>query len=190
MAKLDPNQLLGILHGKLGGLVFVRNADGTVHVRHSPVREAGFTEGELSNQARFKQAVTYVGKVRQQPDVYTAYQAAARAKGKRACDLANADCRHPPIIQDVDLSSYKGEVGEPIRVQAIDDFAVTAVTLTLTEINGLLLEQGSAVLLTRTSTWLYLTETAIPAGQTVVVVHVSVCDRAGNVVTKTFDHRC
>ena len=50
MALLDPNTLVGILHGKLGNLVVARMKDGRIVVRRPPVRKARCTEGERVGQ--------------------------------------------------------------------------------------------------------------------------------------------
>jgi hypothetical protein len=187
MGKLDPNTIIGIVQGKLGDLVFVRMKNGKVYVRHTPVREAPFTAGEEASKSDFKRAGEYVKASRQQPEQYAPYEAAARVTGKRACDLANADFRRAPAIQDIDLSGYSGRVGESIGIQAVDDFRVEAVLITLALLNGTLLEHGAAVLDKATLRWVYVTQVAVAGGQT-VVVHVTATDRAGNTVTKTVDH--
>ena len=54
MSKLNPNTIIGILQGKLGDLVFVRQKSGAVFVRRPPVRQAEFTAQELMTQSGFK----------------------------------------------------------------------------------------------------------------------------------------
>ena len=72
-------------------------------------------------------------------------------------------------------------------MQAVDDFEVTAVLLAISDAQGALLENGTAALNTICSRWVYLTQTAVPGPQT-VAIHVTAIDRAGNAVTRTFDH--
>ena len=96
MGMLEPNTIIGIFNGKVGNLVLARMPDGRVIVRRRPVRHAGFTGPELVTQSGFRAAVAYVERIRRQPGEYGVYQAAAKRKGKRACDLANADFRRPP----------------------------------------------------------------------------------------------
>jgi hypothetical protein len=187
MSKLNPNTVIGIVQGKLGDLVFVRMKNGQVYVRHTPVREAPFTAGEEASKSDFGRAGAYVKAKRQDPEQYAPYQAAARVTGKRACDLANADFRRPPVIHDIDLSGYTGKAGESIVIQAVDDFQVEAVLVTVATADGTLLEHGAAVLDKTTLRWRYLTQTAVAGGQT-VVLHVTATDRAGNTVMKTVDH--
>ena len=47
------------------------------------------------------------------------YRAAARLKSKRACDLANADCRKPPKVHEIDVSGYTGKINEVIAIEAL-----------------------------------------------------------------------
>jgi hypothetical protein len=185
MGMLDPNTLIGIIEGKVGNLVFVRTKDGRVIVRGRPVRQTESTLAERAGQQRLVSANAYVRSIRQQPDQYAPYQEAAKASGKRACDLAKADYAHPPVIHDVDVSHYTGKPGEPIGVVAVDDFGVVSVYVTLTEVSGALIEHGSAVL--EQSRWVYLTQAAVvPA--TAVIIHVTALDRPGNAANKTLQH--
>ena len=126
-------------------------------------------------------------KLKAEPEAYAVYQTAARLKGKRACDLAKADCSHPPVINELDLSGYTGQPAEAIHIQAIDDFEVRSVRVTIAQLDGALLEDGAAVLDRTSGSWRYLTQVAVPAGQT-LMVHITASDQAGNEVTKTFHH--
>jgi hypothetical protein len=186
MGKLDPNSVIGILRGKIGDLVFAETTAGKVIVRHKPKREAPFRIGELANQSLFAQASAYVKRIRPQPDLYAPYQQAAKSSGKRACDLANADFRHPPVIEDVDVSAYQGQPGQVIGVRVTDDFEVVAVHVVIAGLDGAMIEQGAAALDRESGLWLYSTRATLEGGQT-VAVHVNAADRAGNVVTKSID---
>ena len=167
--------------------MFARAKDGTISVRSRPVREAAFTAGELKSQSRLIKGNTYVQQVKAAPAAYTAYQAAARLRGRRACDLAKADFAHPPAITDVDLSQHTGQPGQPICVQAVDDFEVKSVQLTFTRLDGVLIETGAAIFEAGSASWRYVTQVPVACGG-VVVVHVTVSDHPGNQVTKTFEH--
>jgi hypothetical protein len=76
--------------------------------------------------------------------LYAVYKQAAFISRKRACNLAHADFRHPPVIEDVDLSAYAGLPGQFIRVRAVDDFGVVGVALVISALDGEVLEQGDA----------------------------------------------
>ena len=187
MATLKPNPILGTLRGKIGDLVFVPAADHTVVVKHLPVRKAEFTAGERRGQQRFAQAAAYVKQVRQQPDIYAFYQAAAKATGRRACDLAHKDFWHSPEISDIDLSAYHGQPGQELRIVAVDDCGVLAVMVALSRLDGALLEHGAATLSSEPSLWTYRAQQELAPGQT-IQVHISATDRPGNVGRKTVHH--
>jgi hypothetical protein len=186
MGKLDPNSLIGLLRGKLGDLVFVPTKDGAVIVKHRPVRNAEFTPAELETHSAFRRAAAYVKRARQQPDLYGFYQALGTATGKRACDLAHSDCRHPPVIEDVMVSSYGGHPGDVIGVRATDNVGVISVVLTLRRLDGLVLEQGPAQP-ELGSAWGYTGQTAIPGNQT-IWIEVVAMDRPGNATVKGLHH--
>ena len=99
--------------------------------------------------------------------------------------MTHADFRHQPQIVDVDLASYTGQPGEVIHVQAVDDFEVVSVCMTLTLLDGTLVEHGAALPGQNPGAWRYVTQAAAASGQT-LVVHVTASDRPENFVTKTY----
>ena len=187
MAILKPNPLIGALEGAVGDLVFAKTKDGRVRVQHRPIRKAPFRSGELLRQACIRGGNEYVARVRRQPDQYAVYQNAARITGKRACDLARSDFLCPPAVGDIDVSGYNGTPGQSIAVQATDDFGVVSVSVVISDVAGVVIEQGPAELDETTDRWRYTTTVPVATGQT-IVVHVSAADRPGNVVTKAVDH--
>ena len=54
MGKLIPNPAAGMIEGKVGELVYVRLADGSVVVRRRPVRQAPWTVKQVGTQVRFR----------------------------------------------------------------------------------------------------------------------------------------
>ena len=146
MGKVNPNNAVGIIEGRVGDLIFVRCGDGRIIVRHRPVRTAPFTAGEIASQRHFGRAVAYMKNLPGQPAEHALYKQAGRISRTRACDLAMADFLNPPVINDINLSGYTGKAGETISVAAVDDFEVVTVCLTVTELNGTLMEHGAAVL--------------------------------------------
>jgi hypothetical protein len=187
MAKLDPNTIIGILQGKLGNLVFSRMKNGQVNVRRKPVRHAAATSRELLNRSRFEAAVRYVRRIGQDPALYGPYQAAAKVTGKRARDLAHADFWHPPSVRDIDFVSYTGHASDSILIDAVDDFEVVRVRVTIAALDGTVLEEDEAHFDPSVSQWRYLALEEIAPGQT-VVVHITALDRPGNVGIKSVHH--
>ena len=82
------------------------------------------------------------------------------------------------------VSACTGAPGELIRVQAIDDFEVSRVCVSIAHLDGTVIEHGTAALNHRAFGWEYVTQVVLPAGRT-VVVNVSAFDRPGNTVAKS-----
>jgi hypothetical protein len=55
-----------------------------------------------------------------------------------------ADWFHPPEIKEINLSEWNGQVGQLIRVQALDDVQVQKVSVVITDESDVVLEQGLA----------------------------------------------
>jgi len=187
MAKMRANRSVGDLQGTVGGLVYVHRADGTVVVRRAAERKADFSEAQEAQQSLFAQGQLFVRRLKADPAQYQPYQQAARVSRKRACDLAISDALCPPVIHDIDLAQYNGQAGGVIRVEAVDNFAVDSVRLSLSLLAGALVEEGLAVLDVRAARWIYVTQATLAPG-TVVVLQVTALDRPGNAATKTLQH--
>ena len=188
MPKVRPNPSVGALQGKLGGLIYAIRADGEVIVRRAPDYHPEPTPARRANQSRFAQATLYVEGLKAQPERYAAYKRAAKAKQKRACNLAMADYLRPPAIQEIDPSAYAGFAGQAIRVQATDDFEVSHVEVLIKSESGVVLEQGVAALDdANAGQWLYRTMADVSPGQT-VTIEATALDRAGNRAAKTLRH--
>jgi hypothetical protein len=187
MARLDPNGLIGILHGRIGDLVLVRQSGGRIIVRARPDRTAAFTPSEKGNQSAFAKAAGYVRRIRQEPEQYAVYEEVARATGRRACDLAHADFRHAPVIRDIDAGAYRGQSGEPIGIEATDDFGVIRLEVLIMNLAGVVLEQGALVPEKNQAKCVYLTHTRVASGQT-VAIQVLATDRPGNTSSKLIYH--
>jgi len=168
-------------------LVYVHRADGSVVVRRGAETHADFTARQLGCQSRFRQAQQWAKALRADPERYAPYKTAARIRHKRACDIAISDFLKPPVVQDIDLSGYTGKAGEPIRIEAIDEVAVSSVSVTVAHLDGVLIETGAALSDESGTRWTYLSQVSGPASET-VIVHATAVDRPGNAVTKTVHH--
>ena len=187
MGKIIQTLPLGNIQGTLGDIVFVHCADGRILARRRPPPRTEFTAGELRSQGGLRLGVAYVRKLKANPDAYAAYKSLARELRKRACDLAISDFLSPPDITDVDLAQYSGRAGEKLFIQAIDRTEVISVTVTITDGNEILLEQGTAVLGLPPATWIYTVQRDVAPGQ-VALIHATASDRAGNMTTKSLFH--
>ncbi len=188
MAILKPNPSIGNPSGSVGELVYATYPDGRVVIRRKPGPETRQTPAEQAAQNRFREAVWYRGRVISDPQQLAPYQAAARIRGKRACDLALADFLQGPVIRDVDAAGYTGHAAQSIVIGATDDFEVTAVDVLIRRLDGATVEQGVAVRdPEHEHRWVYTTCAEADPGQT-IAIEIAAWDRAGNVARKRVDH--
>jgi len=179
MAKVKLNPILEKVRGEFGDLVFKHFGDELV-ISHRPDRSGvQSTEAQLQHQERFRQAVLYGQLVMADPQQKALYAEAAKESGKPLFSLTIADFFNAPAVDEVDLSAYAGEVGNPIAVRAHDDFAVISVHVSITKSSGEAIESGEAVQTPPNSPrWVYTA--TVPQG-TAVRIAVSASDRPGGV---------
>jgi len=131
------------MRGPVGDLVFKHYSDAVV-VGSKPDRSGVQpTDAQLQHQERFRQAVLYGQLVMADPEKKALYAETAKASGKPLFSLAIADFFNAPAVDEVDISAYAGEVGNPIAVRAHDDFA--SVHMSITKSSGEVIESGEAV---------------------------------------------
>jgi hypothetical protein len=87
-------------------------------------------------------------------------------------------------VDEVDLSAYTGNVGDPIAIRASDDFAVSSVNVAVTKADGSAIEEGAASETPpKSGRWLYRATAAVPTGTTVKIA-VTAKDRPGHTGVK------
>jgi hypothetical protein len=96
-----------------------------------------FSQAQLDNQSRTKQAAAYAKVASRENPIY-AQKAAGTSKN--AYNIAFRDWRRPPVIRRIEWHAGK------VRVSAHDDVLVTGVTVTILDETGQCLEQGEAEL--------------------------------------------
>ena len=75
--------------------------------------------------------------------------------GTSAYNLALADYCKEPEITLLDTTSYQGQVGDQIKVKAIDNFRVTEVKVSIYDATDVLIESSLAVISTNNIDWIY-----------------------------------
>lgn len=168
--------------GRVGQLVF-RQLHGETIVQaaeqgsRKPRSAAQRAQAERTARAR------QYGKAQFDDPVAKALYAARITKNcTSAYTVAVQDYLRPPAITALDASSYRGQAGDAIRVQATDDFGVVSVQVRLLAPGGALLEAGAAAPQADGS-WLYLATCSGP-GIPGTVVETEARDRPGNVATQ------
>ena len=144
MAKAT-NALTQGISGKVTGLVFRQNANGTVSVGDAPRPSSKApTAGMLAQRQRFQQAAFYGRAIQQDPAQKAAYETGVDVNTQSPYTFAVADYLNAPDIRDVDFSASRGQVGDAIVIQATDDFAVHHVHVRIQNPDGTLVEEGNA----------------------------------------------
>lgn len=188
MPKVFVNPAVGEMSGTIGNLTYSRYKPGQVIVRKRGERKAPKQPGEIANQDEFRRAVRYAKTVwGEQPALKARYITAARLQGRQGFNLAKADYRRPPTVEEIDISQYIGHVGDLIAVTALDDFDVHSVRLTIRSLSGPVVEQGDA--LNINGRWIYRAQSEVPAGQT-VVIEATATDYPNHSTMRQIDHAC
>ncbi len=143
MAYTSLNALTKHYSGKFGNHFVFRNRYGKSILAALPKKtNKKPSEAQKIRRRRFAQAVKFAQHILLDPDMQAAYKARAR-DGKPPFIIALADFLNHPVVEEIDASGYKGNPGDLIRVQAIDDFRVVEVTLRITNSDGYEIEAGS-----------------------------------------------
>lgn len=180
MAKVGNNILTHGLQGMVGDLIVFRQRDGKTIVSAKPEHHGSLTEAQLQHLHHFQEAVIYAKSVLSDPEKKEAYKHAAKP-GQSAYNVALADFLKAPHIEEIDIAGYDGKPGSKIRVRAVDDFKITAVTLEIHNSDGAVLEQGNAVCDANGLDWIY-TATKINDPLTGGKITVKVSDNPGHLV--------
>ena len=173
MAKVKNNIVMRGLSGSLGEDLYVRETrDGRTIISKKPdFSNRQFSEAQLEQQSRMKQAVAYAKTAYKENPIYAKM---AKGTAKNAYNIALGDWRNPPVIRSMDLW-----LDGIIRVCATDDVQVTKVVITVLDPEGKSLEQGEAELVLGVW-WDYR---AANRGR----IRVEAWDLAGNMVRREFE---
>jgi hypothetical protein len=189
MAIVDPSDRRSHLRGKLGGIVYAQQPNGTVVARSVGVRTARQSEAERKGQRRLKLAHAYIHAVLANPVLKAVYAAEAARNKKRTCDLVMADFLTDPVIRTVDTTKYNGRAGGWLLVMTGDDFKVTVVHVVVRHAAGQRLEEGFAAPAQGSVArlWIYTAQQSLDAGQ-ILTIEVTAADRPEHSTVKTVTH--
>jgi hypothetical protein len=136
MAKVTLNQLLEVLQGGIGKLVFRQMPDGTIIISGAPRHnKRKTTKKQKAHRERFRQAAKTARWLAHEHPIY-----AELAKGtwKSPYNFALSDWWHAPVIHHIERR--KGY----IRVEATDNIMVARVQVTILDEQGKMIERGEA----------------------------------------------
>src|SRR5688500_15515920 len=164
MAKVRNNILTNGLSLLLDDQIVFRNDDSgctILDMRPSVYGERVCNAAQLAHQEAFRQAIVFAKTAKNNP----VYVAKAEGTVKSAYNVAVEDWFGQPVVLDIDISGWTGQIGQTINVKAQDNVNVTSVQMMIRENNGsaTTLEQGEAVQSEIDGLmWAYTTTTLVP----------------------------
>jgi hypothetical protein len=111
---------------------------------------------KTNNRDKFGRSLAYVKTVMKDPKLKATYEAAAK-RGLSGYDVAARDAYEPPVIRSVSTQDCKGMRGDNIFIDAVDDFRVACVYVSIYKAVNKLLETGEAAFDERLKRWVYVT---------------------------------
>jgi hypothetical protein len=189
MAKVILNPALQVLSGDVAGFVYRQQSDGSVVVAKQalpdPNRE--FTEAQLEQMQKFKEASARYRRLLENSDARAAYEKLVKERGStgRLRALVMGDILKAPKVDTVDLSNFHGEAGGTIRVIAEDSVGVSRLTLTITDMTSSETVESAEMPMNGEVIgmveWVYTCTATVTAGHEAQVT-IKAYDLAGNLV--------
>jgi hypothetical protein len=137
------------------------------------------SQAQLDQWAHFKESSKRAKAALENPVTRAFYETIAQERDSNAYAVAFTDFLVLPEFKPLNLSEYKGRVGDPIRIRAVDDIGLADVEVTLTANDGTQIEQGKAVEDgIRTGYWTYTATQPVLLGSDIFIKVVG-CDHAG-----------
>ena len=164
--------------GAMGEMVFAdsksKNRTTAYMKSHTPP-----TQAQLDHQARFTEAVLRAKAALTDPATYAFYAAIAKERDTTAQIVALTDFLVEPSFKPLDLSNYKGRVGDTILIRAVDDIGLANVEVNIVSQDGTPIEHGQAIENgVRTGFWTYIATKPVAIGAD-IFIEVKGVDHAG-----------
>lgn len=181
MAKINKNLLVRGARGHMGRqFVYRKHGNDTLMTRMPEVNPDQVpTDEQTRVRDLFTEAAVYAKGAIADPELKTEYRKKAKP-GRTAFNIAFRDYLKAPVVQSINVTRYTGVPGSTIEVSAKDDFRVVAVSVSIYNDVGTLLEQGNAVLNpVNRNKWVY-TATVPNAALAGAIVRAIALDLPGN----------
>jgi hypothetical protein len=137
------------------------------------------TQAQLNHREHFKEAVRHAQVALEDPAMLAFYEMIAEQRDSNAYAVAVTDYLVAPSFKSLDLSQYKGQVGDPIVIRAVDDIGLAEVEVTLSANNGTQIEKGKALEdRVHAGYWTYIATAPVAFGSE-IFIEVKGMDHAG-----------
>jgi hypothetical protein len=184
MTEVNLNPTVDGYRGAIGRLVFKKYKGRTI-VAKKAIVTAEPTPAQLAQREQFKAGAAFGKFAQADPDLRAFYEPIALEREISVFALALGDFLKKPEIKPLNLSSYKGQVGDTISIRATDDIGLADVDVKLVSDQGATIEQGKAVETgTGSGMWTYTATAQVALGSDIFIEVVGV-DHAGNRVKIT-----
>lgn len=182
MAISKDNLITYGLSGLLGKQVVFRTQKGRTIISKRTKPKDRKSKAQLKQRSRFSEATIYAKGAIADMDIRKLYDAKAQKSEKlqTAFNVAVADYMRAPEIMHIDVTGYKGDIGDVIVISAMDDFMVKEVKVEIESGDGVRIEAGDAVPGPNGVDWVYETRSSNGLWEGCKVV-VRVSDLPGNV---------
>lgn len=179
MATSKENVITKTYRGKFANQVVFRNRNGQSVLAKPPKKQAGEpSEAQMETRKNFLKASRWAKSIITDPVLGPDYEARA-GNGKSAYVLAMTDFLCPPVIDAIDASGYRGNIGDKIMVDASDDFSVAEVRLKIANPQGEVVEEGLCQKDQHHENWVF-TATETVASITGLILTARVKDNPGH----------
>jgi DUF917 family protein len=189
MAISFKNVITKMYSGRVGDIVLRNYGGKSVMAKRPDCSKVIRSEAQLENQKRFAKAVIISKAVKNDPQRAEFYsEKKKKMKYKDVYHASMSDCLTKPKVQKVDLTTYRGQPGNVIRISAWDKFRVETVSVKILNNIGQLIESGSAVsrIYSRNREWDYIA-TVENVDYKSCRILIKVKDHPGNIVEDEVD---
>jgi hypothetical protein len=146
MGKQRNNPMMNNTTGMVGKTVVFKSYYGDTIVANRPKKSSKkISDARLKIQEKFTVAASYAKQAMLNAATKALYATGIGGTRRTAQSVAMSDFLNAPKVRVIDASEYKGAIGDLILVNAVDDFKVTKVKVTITSAAGVLIESGDAV---------------------------------------------
>lgn len=160
MARANNNVILSHLSGSIGNQITIRQTGGnTIVSKKQRKSRKRISAKQVEVKVIFKDATHRAMRLLKDPDMKDFYES-IKGPGQTAYNMAVKDVINPPEIKDIRTDLYSGKAGEQIIIRAIDVFRVYRVTVSICSEDGVLIEQGNAIVARNGKDWTYTTTKA------------------------------
>ena len=183
MANITENLLVKGARGNVGKQFVYRTEGDNTHITKMPRgTKRKPKSNELEVRELFAAAARYGRSATASQEWKEAYKKKA-GPGKRAFGVAFKDYLTAPEVRAINTLKYNGAPGSVVTIQALDDFKVAEVRVSIYDATGALLEEGIGVQDTvNANAWKYTTtqNNSTLAGSVIKAIAIDVPGNTGS----------